>query len=217
MPLVIEEAWLRSLTGIAVEDVVVEAVDDRGRPTFTRRRPLLFTHRGLSGPGPMDVSGRLLPGPDGRRRLRLDWLPEIDATELDARFKAAAARRQPIQQLLPASFPRRLAAAFLSAAGIPAERSSSELRREERQNLVTALKRMLLVVTADEGWDKAEVTAGVVDLDEIDPTTMESRRLPGLFVAGELLDLDGPIGGFNFQAAFATGTVAGRAAARSGD
>lgn len=216
VPLVIEKGWLRALTGIAVEDAVVEALDERGRSVFSRRRPVLFTHRGLSGPGAMDISSRLVPGRDGKKRLRIDWLPEVEESELEARLLEGAARRRPLVTLLPKEFPRRLHAAFLEACRIPADRASSELRREERQDLITAIKRMVLEVDGDEGFAKAEVTAGGLALSEVDPTTMQLKRVPGLYVAGEILDLDGPIGGFNFQAAFSTGTIAGRAAGARG-
>ena len=109
---------------------------------------------------------------------------------------------------------------MLGAAGKRAEVHAAELRdlrrrpaveaAARRHAIVQALKRMDVPVDGTLDWDHAEVTTGGVDLDEVDPGTMESRIAPGLFVAGEILDLDGPIGGFNFQSAFATGEIAGR-------
>jgi predicted flavoprotein YhiN len=96
-------------------------------------------------------------------------------------------------------------------AGIDPEVRGGTLARERRHGLVQASKHLELPVAGTLGYDHAEVTAGGVSLDEIDPGTMASRRVPGLFVAGEALDLDGPIGGFSFQAAFATAELAGRA------
>jgi predicted flavoprotein YhiN len=101
----------------------------------------------------------------------------------------------------------------LREAGVPIDRRAAELRREERAALVEHLTTYVLPWTGDEGYKKAEVTGGGVALDEVDPRTLESRRCPGLFLCGELLDAFGPIGGHNFAWAWATGRLAGRGAA----
>ncbi len=111
--------------------------------------------------------------------------------------------------LLPADLPRRLADALLGASGIPVERMGPDLSRDERRRLVAALKGLRLPVIGTLGFAKAEVTSGGVALDEVDPQTLESRRQPGLHFVGEVLDLDGLIGGYNFQAAWSTGWLAG--------
>jgi predicted flavoprotein YhiN len=113
---------------------------------------------------------------------------------------------------LRAHLPDRLAAALLGRAGVDVSRSLAELTREERRRVVETLTRGDLPWTGDEGYKKAEVTGGGVSLAEIDPRTMESRLHPGLFLCGELLDAFGPIGGYNFLWAWATGRSAGRAA-----
>jgi predicted flavoprotein YhiN len=100
------------------------------------------------------------------------------------------------------------------SAGIPLDRRMAELRRDERVRLINALMDCRLPVTGDEGYKKAEVTGGGVALDEVDPSTLESRRHPGLYFCGEVLDAFGPIGGHNFQWAWSTGRAAGRAAGR---
>src|SRR5581483_11716895 len=105
--------------------------------------------------------------------------------------------------------PRRLAEALLSVTGLPAERRAAALSRADRGGLTAAIKRLRLPVAGTLGFGKAEVTAGGVLLDEVDSRTMQSKRVPGLYIAGELLDLDGPIGGYNFQAAWSTGWLAG--------
>jgi predicted flavoprotein YhiN len=92
---------------------------------------------------------------------------------------------------------------------VPADRRGAELNKAERQALILAIKRQEITVTGTLGFEKAEVTAGGVSLDEVDSRTMQSKRVPGLYFAGEILDLDGPIGGYNFQAAFSTGWLAG--------
>jgi predicted flavoprotein YhiN len=97
---------------------------------------------------------------------------------------------------------------------MPADRRAAALSRGERAKLVSALNQLRLPIVGALGFEKAEVTSGGVALDEIDPRRMESKRRPGLYLAGEILDLDGPIGGYNFQAAFSTDWLAGAAVAR---
>jgi len=111
--------------------------------------------------------------------------------------------------------PTRLADVLLNEASIPADRSRSELRRDERLRLIEILTAYPLPWTDDEGYKKAEVTGGGVALSEVDPITLESRIVPGLFLCGELLDAFGPIGGYNFFWAWATGRLAGMGAAKA--
>jgi predicted Rossmann fold flavoprotein len=114
-----------------------------------------------------------------------------------------------VAALLSGELPRRLVDALLICAGVPPGRRAAELSKIERGALVAQLKRCEIRVTGSRGFDKAEVTAGGVALDEVDSRTMESKLVPNLFLAGEILDLDGFIGGYNFQAAFSTGWLAG--------
>lgn len=211
VPLVVDLEWVRSLTGIDAENALVQARDARGKIIFERRRPVLFTHRGLSGPGPMDVSRYL--NDDPAATLVIDWMPDVPLEALEAHLVDQRIGYAMILATLPGELPRRLALALMKHAGVPGDQSIAHLRKEERRRLVDALKRCVIPVVGDEGFDKAEVTAGGVALDEVDPRTMASRKVPGLHIAGEILDVDGPIGGFNFQAAFSTGHVAGLAAA----
>src|SRR5204862_7197718 len=106
--------------------------------------------------------------------------------------------------------PRRLGETVLTLASLPADRGAAALSKGDRANLVRQIKRLSIPVTGTLGFKKAEVTAGGVALDEVDSRTMRSKREPELFLAGEVLDLDGPIGVYNFQSAFSTGWLAGR-------
>jgi predicted Rossmann fold flavoprotein len=115
--------------------------------------------------------------------------------------------------LLPPVLPRRLADCLMTVAGVPADRMGPDLARDERRRLVDAIKELTLPIAGTLGMEKAEVTSGGVALGEIDPATLESRLVPGLHFAGEILDLDGLIGGYNFQAAWSTGWLAGESAA----
>lgn len=211
--LVVEVPWVRALAGIAVP-VEVTVLGPDGARLLVRRRPLLFTHQGLSGPAAMDASRWFsLPAPEGPRRLRLDFAPEQDEAAVRAALEAALAGAPgaPVWRALPEGLPERLRRALVEASGGDPEQRGATLALARRHALVGALKRLEVPVAGTLGWDHAEVTAGGVALDEIDPGSMASRVVPGLFVAGEALDLDGPIGGFSFQAAFATGELAGRA------
>ena len=111
--------------------------------------------------------------------------------------------------LVPELLPRRLAEVLVREAGLPPEQKASELSKPQRAALVAALKQLKIPVAGTRGFGKAEVTAGGIPLVEVDSSTMQSKIVPGLFLAGEVLDLDGPIGGYNFQAAFSTGWLAG--------
>ena len=111
--------------------------------------------------------------------------------------------------LLPEILPRRLGDALLFAAGLSPDKRAAEVSRGELRRAVESLKRAAIPISGTCGFKKAEVTAGGVALDEVDSRSMQSKLVPGLFLAGEVLDLDGPIGGYNFQAAWSTGFLAG--------
>jgi predicted Rossmann fold flavoprotein len=114
-----------------------------------------------------------------------------------------------VANLLGDDLPKRLVASLIALAGIPAERRGAELSNAERARLVERIKACEIGVTGTRGFDKAEVTAGGVALDEVNSRDMQSKLVPNLYLAGEILDLDGFIGGYNFQAAFSTGYLAG--------
>jgi predicted Rossmann fold flavoprotein len=177
-----------------------------------RRGSLLFTHFGLSGPVVLDVSRALTGGVDLRRRkLVADFLPSQSALELDDQLRRLSATdgKRAVAALIAETLPRRVVNALFSDAEVPGERRAAELSSDERARLVAQLKSCKIAVTGSRGFEKAEVTAGGVALDEVDSRTMESKLVPNLFLAGEILDLDGFIGGYNFQAAFSTGWLAG--------
>ncbi|HMP58240.1 MAG TPA: NAD(P)/FAD-dependent oxidoreductase, partial [Gemmatales bacterium] len=142
--------------------------------------------------------------------LLVDWLPDLQADELAARLRQAAAEagRRTVSAEVAEWLPRRLAAALLEEGRVGAERRLAELTKAERQTLLSHIKGQRLPLSGTLGFPKAEVTAGGIDPDAGDPRPMRSKRHPSLLLAGEVLDLDGPIGGYNFQAAFSTGWLA---------
>jgi predicted Rossmann fold flavoprotein len=215
VPITVAAPWIATLRGVTVADVAVHVLE-ASRPLAAARGSLLFAHFGLTGPVILDVS-RVVSGHAAPETLslQLDLMPGVTEPELDEalRVESAAEGRKLLAAVLAARLPRRLTEAILPQAGLPADRRSAALSRAERQRLVGALKRLSLPVTGTLGFGKAEVTAGGVALDEVDSRTMQSKKAPGLFLAGEVLDLDGPIGGYNFQAAWSTGWLAGQSAA----
>lgn len=181
----------------------------------TSRQPrstggFLFTHRGYSGPSVLDVSHAFTRD---RAPVFVNW-GDLERAGWEA---ALGNRSGLIVPTIAARLPLRLAEMLVAAAGTPADRKMAELRREERHRLLDALTSYRLPVSGDEGYRKAEVTGGGVALDEVNPSTLESRRHPGLFLCGEILDAFGPIGGHNFMWAWSTGRTAGNAAAQSED
>ena len=175
----------------------------------------LFTHHGYSGPSVLNVSHVAVRSraEAERARITVRWTANGDA-EWEAMLRPHGVRT--VMGALRAALPERLAAVLVDVAGVDPLRTLAELRRDERQRLVETLVRGTLPWSGDEGYRKAEVTGGGVHLAEVDPRSMESRRHPGLFICGEVLDAFGPIGGYNFLWAWATGRAAGLGAARAG-
>jgi predicted Rossmann fold flavoprotein len=229
VPITSDESWLRELSGVTVPDVVLRVVNPRllesadgkrrrrgGLPRgvlIERRGSLLFTHFGLSGPVALDVSRAVTAAANPRDlMLAADLLPASSVDELDQLLRnvAAADGKRSAANMIAPELPRRLVDSLLVHAGIPSDRRAAELSKIERGQLIDQLKRCEIQVSGTRGFNKAEVTAGGVALDEVDSRTMQSKLVPNLYLAGEVLDLDGFIGGYNFQAAFSTGWLAGQ-------
>jgi predicted Rossmann fold flavoprotein len=216
-PLTADPPRHSALAGVS-GTVVIEA--PQGKSRFRTEGGFLFTHRGYSGPAALNVShlavrSRMAGGQ--RQPVLVQW------TELDAQGweRALLDKAQgTVLSLLRRHLTTRLADALAAEAQVEPGRTLAQLRREERVRLVELLARYPLPWTGDEGYKKAEVTGGGVPLSEVDPRTLESRVVPGLFLCGEILDAFGPIGGYNFLWAWSTGRLAGlgaaaRASARS--
>jgi predicted flavoprotein YhiN len=142
--------------------------------------------------------------------IRVCW-SDLNAAAWERELASAAGQ---VSTALGRHLPQRLADQLLKEAGVPIDRKAAELRRSERTALIDALTSFVLPWSGDEGYKKAEVTGGGVALDDVDARTLESKRHPGLFLCGEMLDAFGPIGGHNFAWAWATGRAAGLGAAR---
>jgi predicted Rossmann fold flavoprotein len=208
-PITASPAPFGDLSGISFE---VQLAAGSAPRRSNSRGGFLFTHRGYSGPSVLDVSHVLV-------RARMEGEPaqlEVQWSALDDAAWERALAPSGTRSVLGAvrrELPERLATALIERANIEPERTLAQLRREERQRLITELARCELPWSGDEGYKKAEVTGGGVSLAEVNPRTMESRRCPGLYFCGEILDAFGPIGGYNFLWAWATGRAAGQGAA----
>lgn len=215
VPLTSSARWVQELSGIALQDAHARVLNAQAQVLAERTRPVLFTHQGVSGPGAMDLSEWVARGLG--RSLAIDLAPQFSSEQLrllliDAATQHGAAH---LSRALPIEIPRRLFAEVLRAAEIDPELRTALLDRSARTRLISALKSFPIPLHGTRGFDYAEVTAGGLALESVDPGSMQVRAVPGLYVVGELLDLQGPIGGLNFQAAFATAEVAARAIAAS--
>jgi len=216
VPLEIEEAFARDLQGLALKNVRVTLLSG-GRKIGEEFGEMLITHFGVSGPIILTLSGDAVDQV-GRQKVELsiDFKPALSGEQVEARLirELQAHHRKQISNILAHLLPQRLIPIFIGRADIPANRKASEVQSAERKRIGRLLKDWRLTVKAPRPLEEAIVTAGGVCVDEIHPSTMESKKVKGLYFCGELIDVDGKTGGYNLQAAFSTGWVAGEAAAR---
>jgi predicted Rossmann fold flavoprotein len=236
VPLVTREGWPKPLAGTAVEDVKVSV---RLRPASARRqvetgRPdesarinnkkittagaIIFTDDGIGGPAVLDMSRYLTDYlPTDRKPLvvELDLAPQVKEAELERKITeiTAANPKKKVVNILVEFVPKRLSALLCGQAGCSDEFAAGQLKKDVRKKLVRLLKALPLSVVSTRPIDEAIVTHGGVSVTEIEPKTMESKICLGLFFAGEVIDVDGPCGGYNLQMCWSTGALAGREAA----
>lgn len=228
-PITTESPWIRQLQGVTLPDAAlavyetptasalpvpdnVQKKPKKQRPLDARRGSLLFTHFGLSGPTALDIS-RVVSGHARPQslELELDFWPDIAEPALFEQLQQIIRRdgKKQASSLLGDPLPRRLVEVLLEQTGIDPLCKLAELGKISLAALVAAIKRSRVRASGTRGYMKAEVTAGGISLAQVDSKTLQSKIVPRLYWAGEVLDLDGPIGGFNFQAAFSTGWLAG--------
>lgn len=219
-PLVTREKWVNELAGVALADVKIRTI--LGKRALVVAGNMLFTQRGLGGPAAQDLSryltDELFESHQGIP-IEIDILPALDEMEtnrlLQKHFQAQAKRT--VANVLSEFVPRQLSQILCRLAPCSHDTQAGQLPSENRRQLVRTIKRLTLTVTAIESIAKATVTRGGVSLAQIDSKTMESKVLRGLFFAGEVIDVDGPCGGYNLQMCWSTGALAGRSAARRGE
>lgn len=215
IPIVTKEDWCRSLQGLSLKNVKLSAKAGK-KLLFDELGEMLFTHFGISGPLVLSLSsviaGKDLEGID----IRIDLKPGLTREQLERRllrdFEARA--RGQISTVLDGLLPRSLTPVIAETAGVAAETAVSQVSRAQREKLMDALKGLPVHAAGFRPIAEAIVTRGGVSVKEVDPKTMESKIVPGVYLCGEMLDVDGFTGGFNIQIAVSTGCAAGRAASR---
>lgn len=218
VPLLTAEAWVKDTQGLTLKNVLVTLWTEEGRKLADEFGEILFTHFGVSGPTILTLSRTAVEytAITGKKPgLKINLKPALTEEQLDDRLKRdfSAYQRKQFKNALGDLFPRTLIPVIISLSGIEERRYVHQITKEERSRLRDLISGMELTVKGPRPLAEAVVTAGGVSTKEINPKTLESKLIRGLYFAGEVIDVDGLTGGFNLQAAFSTGYTAGQAAA----
>lgn len=216
VPIVSDDPCCRRLMGLSLRNVTLSLRDNEsGKTVFRELGEMLFTHFGVSGPLVLSASARMEKAPDAYG-LHIDLKPALDEKTLDARLlsELAAAPRQHCPHILSHLLPSKLVPVFLERCEIPPELAAGAVTKAQRHRILALFKDFPLRISGLRPIEEAVITRGGVRTDEVNPATMASKRVGGLYFAGEILDTDGLTGGFNLQIAFSTARLAGRAATR---
>ena len=219
VPFVIKEEWCRQLQGLSLKNVSCLIKKDK-KKVYEGFGEMLFTHFGVSGPLMLSASSFYEKKYRGEEvRLSIDLKPALTKEQLDARILRDFEKntnkqfKNTLYELLPA----KMIPVVLGLSGVPVEKRVNEITREERSRLAELLKNLTLTITGTRGFSEAIVTQGGVNVKEIFPASMESRKVRNLYFAGEVLDVDALTGGFNLQVAWSTGFLAGKHASGEGE
>lgn len=214
VPLESRDPCCTQLQGLSLRNVELTVRDDAGKRVFCQQGELLFTHFGMSGPLALSASAHL-DFEKHRYVAHIDLKPALDEQRLDARLLRDFEEKmnQDYANALRGLIPQSMVPVFVERTAIPADTKVHHIRREQRRRLLECLKSLSFPLAGTRPVREAVITSGGVDVGEINPKTMESKKVPGLYFAGELLDLDAYTGGFNLQIAWSTGYAAGLAAA----
>ena len=212
VPLNTEEDWVQNAAGLTLRNVLVTLVID-GKHSTSLFGEMLFAHFGVTGPVVLSLSREAVLALTGKKfvELEIDLKPALDEETLDARLlrEFAGHKRQTMKNIMTSLLPGKLIAPILDAAYINDDKTAGEITKSERHRLLQTLKSLTLTITSARSFAEAIVTVGGVSVKEINPKTMESKIIHGLYFVGEALDIDALTGGFNLQAAFSTGHAAG--------
>lgn len=215
-PLISEEPFIknRRLQGLSLQDVTLEVLDNQGKVKTSHTMDLLFTHFGISGPAALRCSSFVNQLLDTQNSVttRLDCFPQASTNELKEKILPLVATKKTAKNALRNFLPERLLELFLEEIGV-AETPADQLTEEELTQFLERCKNFTIEIIKTFPLEKSFVTGGGVNLKELQPKTMESKLVNGLFMTGELLDINGYTGGYNITAAFITGHVAGKHAA----
>ena len=215
VPLESPDAFCGQMQGLALKNVLLTVKNRKGKVQYQEQGELLFTHFGLSGPLVLSASAHMRDFVKDSYTCLIDLKPALDEQTLDARLvrELTENANKDMANLMGALLPRMMIPVMLEAAEIPASRKAHDLTRGERRRLLELFKRFPVAVSGPRPISDAIITSGGVKVGEVDPKTMASKKVEGLYFAGELLDVDAYTGGFNLQIAWATGRAAGESAA----
>lgn len=222
VPITSDADWIRDreLQGLSLRDVELTVTDGRGRSVVKHRGDMIFTHFGLSGPAALRCSGfvvRTLRDGKGPVSVSIDWFPDESGEALSAQWLRQAANepRKALKTLLRQQLPERAVPLLLRLAEADGETAATGVSKAAWQRLAALCKALPVPASGTLSIEEAFITGGGVSVREVDPRTMASKRMPGLYFCGEVLDIHGYTGGYNITAAFATGHAAGTAAAEA--
>jgi hypothetical protein len=211
VPFETKEEWVKELQGLSLRNVSVSIFNGK-KKLYDDFGEMLFTHFGVSGPLILTASGMIKPSLFSQELdLYIDLKPALDAEQLDKRILRDfdEAKNKQFKNSLGGLLPAKLIPVIIELSGIDPEKKVNEISKKERSVLVALLKKLPLTVTGLRGWNEAIITKGGVSVKDVNPSTMESRLISGLYFCGEVLDLDALTGGFNLQIAWSTGYLAG--------
>ena len=211
VPIVTEEAWVKDVMGLALKNVEVTAFNQKGKKVYTDFGEMLFTHFGVSGPVILSMSAHLGNINKEKYRLEIDLKPALSEEQLDTRLLRDFEKyhKKHLINAMDDLLPKALIPVVVKQSGIEPHKAVCELTREERSAVLNVIKHLTLTLKQFRPVSEAIVTSGGVKVGEINPSTMESKLVRGLYFAGEVIDIDGYTGGYNLQAAYSTGYLAG--------
>ena len=215
VPLESPDPFCAQMQGLALKNVTLTVKNGKKKTVYQEQGELLFTHFGLSGPLVLSASAHMRDFEKDQYTCAIDLKPALDEATLDARLirELTAGANRDMDNLLGTLAPRLLVPVLLDRAAIPGDKKAHDLTKQERRRLLELFKNFTVSVSGPRPVDEAIITSGGVKVSEVDPRTMGSKKVPGLFFAGEMLDVDAYTGGFNLQIAWATGRAAGEGAA----
>lgn len=216
VPVLLREGFFKELEGLGLKDVRISVMEGESK-IASETGEVMFTADGMSGPAILNLSRAIArAGTEKALELHLELFPDLSFDGLDAQVRAGfdGAKNKSIANVLDKVLPRRLAGVVLFLAKIDHGRTINSITKQERRTLVGLIKGLTLKIRGLAGLERAMVTIGGVRLSEVDPKTMKSKIISNLYFAGEILDLDGPTGGYNLQICWSTGYVAGESASK---
>ena len=215
VPLETEEEFCSKMQGLSLKNVALKVKNGKKKVVYQEQGEMLFTHFGISGPLVLSASACMRDFAGETYTAAIDLKPALDEQKLDSRLVREFSERsnQDFQNILGGLVPRLMVPVMVELTGIPAHTKGHEISKGQRRRLLETLKNLTIHITGPRPLSDAIVTAGGIKVGEIDPKTMASKKVGGLFFAGEVMDVDAYTGGFNLQIAWATGNIAGESAA----